>query len=382
MAYCIVTFNAFLPVNKLIKQYDQFKRASKIKPYLSLLEQHLGRFIDVVVFQELIPNSINAVVEKDLKSIGFVHFSTNIFKGMLLNGGIRVFSRHVITQSDFMTFGDVCSGSDCFASKGVLYTRILLGDQILNLFSLHLQATEINETIRTKQLRLMNDYIRKFDIDDKCELTMIAGDFNIDRYGHEYKVFQDMMRDTFTLLDIDKKFCKYTRSVKNSLVGLDNPFEYKNSTYPRGCVQKYLKDFKCSCCVNEWLDYILIRKTSQHLLASSHSYLNLKMKSLNVQVPTFRMQMMKNTYHNVNYISDHFPVALEFSFASQPGLKTGPRLIIEKDKSYKTLAKESTNDLMKRHAVLTQAFIVIVLVFVSLIFLFFVWLIWYKARTR
>lgn len=376
MSCCIVTFNAFLPVNKLIKQYDQFTRASKIKQYVLALENHLGRSIDVIVFQELIPNCFNAIVDKDLKSIGFVHHTTDMFKGMLMNSGIRVFSKHVITQTDFMTFGDICSGSDCFASKGVLYTRILFNDQVINLFGTHLQATDCNSSVREKQLTLMFDYISKFDIDDSEELTLIAGDFNINKYGEEYKTFTKMAGKWYQIVEPNKRFCKYTRIVKNPLVGLDNPYEYKNSTYPRGCVQKYLKDFKCSCCANEWLDYVLLKKSTKHLIIGNF----LNVKSLDVQLPTYRMQMTKNRYHDVNFISDHFPVAFEFTVRERLNLSRYPRLIVQKNTNRRRMARESTNDLMKRHAVLTQAFIVLVLVFSSLAFLFIAWIVWLKLR--
>lgn len=75
---------------------------------------------------------------------GFLHHSSSpspsFFSTFLLDGGLAILSKHPIVSSKFYpyTFGIFSDGT---CQKGVLYSKIILGNKHLHLFNTHTQAS-------------------------------------------------------------------------------------------------------------------------------------------------------------------------------------------------------------------------------------------------
>ena len=55
------------------------------------------------------------------------------------------------------------NGSDCFASKGFIYTRISYNNTFINIYNTHLDAgiSKKDKIVRTSQLQQLKNYIIK-----------------------------------------------------------------------------------------------------------------------------------------------------------------------------------------------------------------------------
>ena len=111
----------------------------------------------------------------------------------VVDGGLITLSRFPILDSEFVPF-KYGIFSDSTASKGVLYTKILVKDQYLLLFNTHLQASYISVDIheieaalgtREQQIVHIRDFINvKVDQfnqahPNKQPLVMLVGDLNV-----------------------------------------------------------------------------------------------------------------------------------------------------------------------------------------------------------
>ncbi len=77
--------------------------------------------------------------------------------------------------------GWLFNGSDCFASKGFIYSKLETNGYEINLFITHLDAGYSNHdiTVREKQLTYLEKELNKVNMNDP---VIICGDFNIDYY--------------------------------------------------------------------------------------------------------------------------------------------------------------------------------------------------------
>lgn len=96
------------------------------------------------------------------------------------DGGIVIFSRWPIVREATMTFGAVCSGTDCLADKGVAYVAIRKGGRTYHVFGTHAQSTygwNVLE-VRAAQFQLFADFVAAQEI-PADEVVLMAGDFNV-----------------------------------------------------------------------------------------------------------------------------------------------------------------------------------------------------------
>jgi len=139
---------------------------------------------DAIVFSELFANSERAMLLDTLK-LEYPYQTRVVDKpGSLEDGGVLIVSRWPIEKEAQMTFQQ-CSGSDCMASKGVMYALINKGGNPYHIFGSHTQAwsTEEGRTVRAQQFEQMRDFIDNQNISG-AEPVIIAGDLNVDKIKH------------------------------------------------------------------------------------------------------------------------------------------------------------------------------------------------------
>jgi len=113
--------------------------------------------------------------------------------------GLMLLSKYKIVEYDFKEFS-MCKEADCFAKKGVLFTRIFfpeIGE--VDIYNTHYQAESENGEIRKGQNR---EFYEIYKQKDKGNLTILLGDFNFRRDSPEYIDFITLFNpvDTFAIV--------------------------------------------------------------------------------------------------------------------------------------------------------------------------------------
>jgi len=320
----ILSFNLMTPVLPPLRNYGQFERASRLHEVIEMFPD-----LDVVILNEINPSAMEKIVTKQMEEAGFKHHTKNLTRSMAVNGGVMLFSKYPILQSEMTTFGDKCVGFDCFAAKGMVYARVKKDGFYFNLLGTHLQAWPSVEAqiIRDNQMKQMNKFIKWLNI-PRNEPLIMCGDINMDLYKERdnlnHLLYQMHMElpvihpDSHTLT-IDPQ--------NNKLVGVDDPSEYWNEDFPKGCVEEYFESLKCPCCPDEWLDYTIY--STQHLKPDS-AY----MKSVMAKVKPFQMPLSLQKMISSQDISDHFPLYSVMTFNFDPEVKNNPERL-EKNAMYR-----------------------------------------------
>ena len=113
---------------------------------IQVIQDYILPQYDIICFQEMFSllSSRRKNLIKAAREMGYLYSSLppeqpccSLF---FVNSGLLTLSRHRIVTTDFVPFKN-CSGSDSFAFKGIMYSRIMIDDSTpLNLFNVHLQA--------------------------------------------------------------------------------------------------------------------------------------------------------------------------------------------------------------------------------------------------
>ena len=206
------------PQNFLIRllSYNIFLRPPPIKNNASdhkdarCLEflKHINNY-DIICLQEIF-GFLNKRKHKIVKTCfknGFHFYSSSVspsfFSTFLVDGGLLTLSKFPIVATEFKAY-KYCILTDSLSHKGVLYTKILIKDQVLHLFNTHTQASYMGKesdkvfplafvlffvfkksSLKTRidQFQEMRTFIeamlKKHNFEEN-HLVLIAGDFNID----------------------------------------------------------------------------------------------------------------------------------------------------------------------------------------------------------
>jgi endonuclease/exonuclease/phosphatase family metal-dependent hydrolase len=302
----ILTYNVMIPILPPVRNYGQFERVHKIKHAIRNCETD----VDILVLNEVIPQSIIDIVIVDMATMGFKYHTTPLKDTMAESGGVFIFSKFVITQTKKTLFGSSCTGSDCLSSKGVVYARVRLEDGIwVNVFATHMQAWPGIQTqhVRSEQTARIKHFIDSMHIPES-EPVFLCGDLNMDLYvdnAHFKHLMFVLNMDIPTIAENSHTFT--VDPEQNILVGSDDPSQYHNAEWPKGCVSEYFATQKCPCCPSEWLDYILFSKG--HLKP-----IRTRITAIPVKVEPFQMPFSMTSRVLSRDVSDHFPVLGEFEF--------------------------------------------------------------------
>lgn len=236
----IICYNIFCRPSYMC--YDeQLKRAKRIP---DAIKRTLGddgfNKLDVICFVEAFDHDVNDALTVELHRMGF-KYSTNVldsyslFKLKLINGGIRMFSRHKIVRSEFRTFpfsGVV--NIESYVGKGALGVKICKKGVNWHVLGTHLAAWDHGREDRIKQLNLICEFMEEMkdvEIVGDGEPIVITGDFNIDAFGGTDGHVQDLkglyerlgaykMPKKSLLRLLEKETGSYS-ALENGLVGRD-----------------------------------------------------------------------------------------------------------------------------------------------------------------
>ena len=110
--------------------------------------------------------------------------SSEIFKlGKIMQSGTRILTPWPVEAEKNLKYTN-CSGIQCAATRGVIYTRINKQGYIYHVFATHTQSSDddTNRTARLAQLDEMGEFIRAQNI-PADEAVILAGDFNVNKIG-------------------------------------------------------------------------------------------------------------------------------------------------------------------------------------------------------
>lgn len=299
--YSIMTYNVFLTVPKPIRHTGQMNRATRIKEAL----RPLVRDVDVIIFTELNIDVWRRRVVMDMKRLGFrYHTSKERRFPSLLSSGIVVCSRHPIVRCRRMYFRRSCAGSDCLASKGVVYTKVRKGGRCIHVFGVHLQAWQF-PTVRAAQIQKLEEFVRTQRIKPHHPV-FIGGDFNVnlneEPATHQTWLYTPQLSADSLPNSVDPAL--------NSLVGTDEPSAYD-------CKRDILDLHRCTCCQPESLDFV-----AWHAMYSQPQHATTEY--IRPVVRPFRLEYSLGSVGLSTDISDHFPCISRFTY-DKPATRTTQR---------------------------------------------------------
>ena len=295
-----VTYNTFLRPH-IVQNDAQQQRALRIPNMLSQFQA------DVICLQECWSKFAVHHLIKNLKKHGYHHIvkTKQVKSFKLLHAGLITCSKYPIVEVEFVPF-ESCSGTDCLATKGFLYSQILhpmLGR--VNVFNIHLQfvtATRLSSNdiqklnVQESQLQKWYNFVqsRKFQPQD---IVLLAGDWNFDTVNNESEFNVLLERLQVTLPQLVGSQTVSVDPSQNNLVGRGN------EARKYGCVNVLYTGENCECCPSRWVDFVVYSKNHRQPVDASceiHA----------VKVPGFATRWMKDC----TQLSDHYPVVATLSF--------------------------------------------------------------------
>jgi endonuclease/exonuclease/phosphatase family metal-dependent hydrolase len=194
----LLTYNIFLRPPP-VKNNENDWKDERLADFIKLLD-----CFDILCLQEIFGTFNNRKQEliKYANKSGLFFFcdspSPSFFSKCLVDGGLLTMSRFPIIESEFRAF-NYSVLSDSLANKGILYTKIKIGESYLTLFNTHLQASyfgsghfhwDISVKTRLDHIQELCDYLRQVIYergDDNLGRVLLVGDFNVDAHNYEKK---------------------------------------------------------------------------------------------------------------------------------------------------------------------------------------------------
>lgn len=154
--------------------------ASKIDERLEQLPQNLKGY-DAILFQEAFASGRTAMLAKLAQE--YPH-QTYIPVGSgynIYDSGVLVASRYPIVKTDHHIYPD-CTGTDCFADKGVIYAEILKNGKAYHVTSTHTASfdTDAARDLRQQQFKQIRALVDKHNI-PSFDAVLMGGDFNVNK---------------------------------------------------------------------------------------------------------------------------------------------------------------------------------------------------------
>jgi endonuclease/exonuclease/phosphatase family metal-dependent hydrolase len=296
----VITYNTFLRPH-IVQNDAQVERSLQIPGMLKMYDA------DVVCLQECWSKFGTRNIIRLLRAQGYMHIvkTKKVKKFRLMHAGLITCSKHPIVYVEFVPF-EVCSGTDCLATKGFLYTQIAhpqLGT--IHVFNLHLQfvtATRLKSNdlkkleVQQEQLKKWQEFMAQRQISSQ-DVVILAGDWNFDCVNNETE-FQQLLEGL--QLHLPTRVGDQQVSVdpeQNTLVGRGN------EARKYGCVSVLYTGESCSCCPSRWVDFVVYSGNHRQPVSSV-------CEIQKVVVPPFRTRWTSAC----TALSDHYPVVCEMQF--------------------------------------------------------------------
>jgi endonuclease/exonuclease/phosphatase family metal-dependent hydrolase len=165
--------------------------ASKISERLAELPNHLNGY-DVILLQEAFSSSRTSMLNQLAQQYPY---QTHVPVGSgynLYDSGVLVLSRYPIVKTAEMIYPD-CTGTDCFADKGVIYAEIIKNGKAYHVTSTHTASFDTDEAraLRQVQFKQIRQLINQQNI-PSFDAVLMGGDFNVNKFLWPQD-YQDML---------------------------------------------------------------------------------------------------------------------------------------------------------------------------------------------
>ncbi|WP_047687778.1 sphingomyelin phosphodiesterase [Vibrio sp. ZOR0018] len=181
--------------------------ASNIAERFAIIPQHIKGY-DAVMLQEVFAAGRDAFLRELAKEYPYQTKMLDKSGVNIHDGGVIIVSRYPIVNQGQYVFPD-CSGTDCFADKGVNYAEIIKNGQAYHLFATHTASfdTDTARDYRQRQFRQMRSFAQSFSI-PSTETVIYGGDFNVNKrkFADDY---QNMLAN---LASTEPSYAGYTES--------------------------------------------------------------------------------------------------------------------------------------------------------------------------
>lgn len=154
--------------------------ASHIGERYELLPQFMQGY-DVIMLQEVFASGRDAFLASLLSEYPYQTRMLDKPGANIYDGGVTIVSRYPIVNQAQLVFPD-CTGTDCFADKGVNYAEVIKNGKSYHLFATHAASfdTDAARNLRQQQFQLMRQFAAQQGI-DKDEMVIYGGDFNVNK---------------------------------------------------------------------------------------------------------------------------------------------------------------------------------------------------------
>jgi len=245
--------------------------------------------VDIVVLCEAFCKKSVAVLCERLKAEKGLTYRTPTLlstasfcaSGKFISGGVVIVSRYPFEIIEELPYGSVYARDDGLANKGVLFVKVKVEEQSVNIFASHTQAwdDERSKSARWRQLEIMKRFIDEKKI-AKTDIVLVAGDLNVPKETDDYA----RMVQLFDSIDLNSE-------APNSNPSFDHVSNFLASKGPS------------SGGYSTTLDYILVCNEYRKPERASAKVLALKARSS-------YMHKGKELWD----LSDHYPLVAEIDF--------------------------------------------------------------------
>ncbi|GMF24153.1 unnamed protein product [Phytophthora lilii] len=277
------------------------QRASAIPRCLASLD------VDVVLFCEAFCSTAREKLVSGMKSQGFIYETKVVGDASLLgskkaiDGGCFAMSKYPLGGCEEITFGNVASGEDRYADKGVIYFQVRipvssrLGCDVIqnvHVVGTHLQAWETPVAVATRncQITLIREFVDSLHL-PKDDPVIFAGDLNVNKHANGAQSPEGEYTTMLDLLDVHEP----ELSAKSPIYSFD---PHTNSLAVDG---------PSSGGITERLDYIMLERSHRQPIAASTEVVQLK--------ATRHWAPPRGVLDEVLVdLSDHYPVVADLHF--------------------------------------------------------------------
>lgn len=155
----------------------------------TLIDERLGQLpqnlkgYDVILFQEAFSSSRSSMLNALAAEYPYqTHVPKIPYNGInVFDSGVLVASRYPIVKTADYIYPD-CTGTDCFADKGIIYAEIIKGGKAYHVTSTHTASFDTDEAraLRQIQFQQMRALVDAQTI-PSFEAVMFGGDFNVNK---------------------------------------------------------------------------------------------------------------------------------------------------------------------------------------------------------
>ncbi|MCW8346941.1 sphingomyelin phosphodiesterase [Vibrio sp. ZSDZ65] len=271
---------------KIIEKVDDNEQNLKLMTYniwaLPAIASHIGdryqlipeyvKGYDVLALQEVFASGREAFLRELAKEYPYQTKMLDKDGFNIYDGGVIIVSRYPIVNEAQYVFPD-CTGTDCFADKGVNYAEVIKGGQAYHVFATHTASfdTDTAREYRQRQFQQIRALATSLKIPIN-EAVIYSGDFNVNKL----KFPGDYQQMIANLSAVEPSYSGYTASTFDPRI---NNFAGEALSGGENV---------------EYLDYVMV----------SNEYGKKSFNDNRVDVPRSTADSLWTHYN----LSDHFPV--------------------------------------------------------------------------